>query len=112
MTKTHFFVLRREDGRASFLTLPGQMLGRSTQVTPGVIVKPRKGVEALFRKFRKDSPDGTFFFTRSLRREYGCYSAADIEPVSVLYGTERLVFPETEQVRRDWEQFKIQNDIS
>lgn len=111
MTKTHFFVLRRKEGRASFLALPGQTVGRDTKVTPDVIVKPRKGVEALFRKFRKDSPDGTFFFTRSLRREYGCYSAGDIEPVSVLYGTERLVFPETEQTQREWEQYKLQNDI-
>lgn len=113
MTRIHFFVLRHKDGRTFFLTLPGQTIGRNTQVLPGIIVKPRKGVEALFRKFRKNSPDGTVFFTRSLRWEYSCYSAGDMDFVSDLYGSEgKLVFPETEQIRQEWEQYKLNNDIS
>lgn len=110
--KTHFFVLRDEDGRKSFLTLPGQTIGRGNTVIPGILVKPRKGVEALFRKYKKESPDGTFFFTRSLKKAPSCYSAEDIEPISVLYDdTDKLVFPETEKARLEWEQYKLQNDL-
>lgn len=108
MTKTHFFVLRRKEGRASFLTLPAQTLGRDGKpVTSGIIVKPRKGVEALFRKFRKDSPDDTVFYTRSLKREYGCYSAGDINPVSDLYRKESSADSDT--ARTEWESYKSTN---
>lgn len=109
----HFIILRREEGRSFLLTLPGQTTGRGNGIFPGILVKPRKGSEALFRRCRKENPDGTVFFTRSLRKIPNGYDALDLEPVSSLHAlSDNSLFSDREEILSRWEKYAQENNIT
>lgn len=104
----HFVTLGRNGSGMSFLTLPGQAFPHRTvhsAVTPGIIVKAEAGSDGAFRRLRSASAEGECFFTLTLRRTNGCYAAADMRPVSLLFLDEDL---RGSDERLAWERYRIE----
>lgn len=81
-TNYHFLVLKRFPSGLSIVTLPGQTIGRYEDIVlSDIIVKDLRGKDEV-RKAKKDAEEGDIFFTTSLARKNGCYTARDIVNLS------------------------------
>ena len=76
----HFLTVRVTPHGRSFFAVPGQMLGRSPLPTD-IIVTDRGGRSAL-RNARKEAKDGEIFYTTTLRRATGKFTAESVMPLS------------------------------
>ena len=105
----HFIKLSEfsSDGKKAFLTLQGQKMGRDTAILPGIAVRPAKGQETAWRKLKESHSLGQVFFTRSLKRANGCYTASDLQPVGDLLDRDTLCFDLDERLL--WEKWRIDN---
>ena len=78
-TKYHFLQIKRLPTGRYLFALPGQMLGRSPLYL-GVLVKDIRGATIVSRTKRK-AEDDQIFFTTTLKKSGGCYTAKDIYPL-------------------------------
>lgn len=75
----HFFRLEQHSIGKSFLTIPGQTLGKES-IHPGILVKDYKGKTVIARA-KRNARVGEIFFTTTLARANACYKAKDIYPL-------------------------------
>jgi hypothetical protein len=76
----HFLTVRATPRGRSFFAVPGQTLGRSP-VPTDIIVTDRGGRSAL-RNARKEAKEGEIFYTTTLRRATGKFTADSVMPLS------------------------------
>jgi hypothetical protein len=76
----HFLTVRATPRGRSFFAVPGQTLGRSPLPTD-IIVTDRGGRSAL-RNARKEAKESEIFYTTTLRRATGKFTADSVHPLS------------------------------
>lgn len=90
--KYHFLKIEKTSSGKHFLTLPGQVIGR-TPVISHILVKDIKG-KTLLSKTKKSANPGEIYFTTTLKRVSHCYTAADIHP---LEGNENIFYADAKE---------------
>lgn len=98
MERYYFLRTETHSRGTSLVTLPGQMLTRSTPLTPGIIVK---GVD----KIRHAYPVGTVFCCTELRRSSGCYTARSVTPIMTPDGESMHLFLYSEIYLKEYDRY-------
>lgn len=76
----HFLTVKVTPRGRSFFAIPGQMLGRSP--LPTDIIVTDRGRRSALRNARRDAKDGEVFYTTTLRRATGKFTADYVNPLT------------------------------